>query len=85
MWLEMEVGVGRQAGQGYDPKVMLQISKDNGKTWSNELWRSFGRVGKYLTRARWVQLGRARNWTFKFRVTDPVRTVFVAAWGRVSR
>lgn len=85
MWLEMESGVGLQTGQGSDPQIMLQISKDGGKTYGNELWRSFGAVGKYLTRARWTNLGRARDWIFKFRVTDPVKTVFVAAWGRVTK
>lgn len=85
MWLEMEPGVGLQTGQGSDPQIMLQISKDGGKTYGNELWRSFGAVGKYLTRARWTNLGRARDWIFKFRVTDPVKTVFIAAWGRVTK
>ena len=85
MWIEMEAGVGLQSGQGQTPQVMLQISKDGGKTWGNELWRSFGKVGEYLARPRWTRLGRARDWLFKFRVTDPVKVVFVAAWGRVSR
>jgi hypothetical protein len=82
LWLEMETGVGLQSGQGKDPQVMMQISRDGGKTWGNELWRSFGKVGQYLARARWLRLGRARDWLFKFRVTDPVKVVFVAAWGR---
>lgn len=85
MWIEMETGVGLQSGQGQTPQVMLQISKDGGKTWGNELWRSFGKVGEYLARPRWTRLGRARSWLFKFRVTDPVKVVFVAAWGRVGR
>lgn len=85
LWIEMESGVGLQSGQGSDPQVMLQISRDGGHTWGNELWRSFGRVGQYLMRARWLRLGRARDWLFRFRVTDPVKVVFVAAWGRVSR
>ena len=85
LWLEMESGVGLQTGQGSDPQVMMQISRDGGHTWGNELWRSFGRVGQYLRRAVWRRLGRSRDWVFKFRVTDPVKVVFVAAWGRVSR
>ncbi len=80
LWIEMENGVGLQLGQGEDPQVMLQISRDGGHTWGNELWASFGRVGQYNTRANWHRLGRARDWTFKFRVTDPVPVVFVAAW-----
>lgn len=85
LWLEMETGVGLQSGQGKDPQVMLQISRDSGKTWGNELWRSFGKVGEYLTRARWLRLGRARDWLFKFRITDPVKVAIVAAWGRPGK
>ena len=85
LWLEMESGVGLQSGQGSDPQVMMQISRDGGHTWGNELWRSFGRVGQYLYRAVWRRLGRSRDWVFKFRVTDPVKVVFVAAWGRVTK
>ncbi len=85
LWLEMEGGQGVQFGIGQDPQIMLTISRDGGKTWGNELTRSFGRVGQYLARARWLRLGRARDWTFRFRITDPVKTVFVHAWGRFTR
>lgn len=85
LWLEMEAGVGLQSGQGSDPQVMLQVSRDGGKTWGNELWRSFGKVGQYISRARWTRLGRARDWVFKVRVTDPVKVVFTQAWGRFGK
>jgi hypothetical protein len=44
---------------------------------------NIGAMGNYRTRALWNALGRARDWTFKFRITDPVKTVLVAAWARV--
>lgn len=84
LWMEMEAGVGLVSGQGSDPQIMMQISKDGGHTWGNEIWVGFGKIGEYRTRAVWRRLGRSRDWLFKFRVTDPVRTVFVAAWGRIS-
>ena len=85
LWIEMESGVGLQAGQGSNPKIMMQISRDGGKTWGNELWRSLGEVGEYKKRAKWNRLGRFYDGVFKFRVTDPVKTTFVHAWGKVSR
>lgn len=85
LWIEMESGAGLQMSQGTDPQMMMQISRDGGHTWGNELWRSFGRVGQYIRRAVWRRLGRSRDWTFKFRITDPVKVCFVAAWGRVSK
>jgi hypothetical protein len=33
----------------------------------------------------WNRLGRARDWVFKVRVTDPVRAVFIASWGKVTQ
>ena len=82
LWLEMESGVGDQTGQGADPQIMMRISKDGGRTWGAENWRSFGKVGEYMKRALWHRLGRARDWTFEFTITDPVKTVITQAWGR---
>jgi hypothetical protein len=81
LWLEMEAGVGLQFGQGSNPQVVMQISKDNGP-FGPEMWREFGKVGKHKARAKWNRLARATDWVFRFTVTDPVKTVFVAAWGR---
>jgi hypothetical protein len=80
LWLEMESGVGLVTGQGSDPRIMMQVSRDGGKTWGAERWANFGKEGEYGARALWNRLGRSRDWLFRFRVTDPVKTVFVAAW-----
>ncbi len=85
-WLQVdfEAGVGLREGQGSDPTVMLQFSKDGGHAWSHELWRSIGLRGEYKTRAKWNRLGYARNWTFRIRVTDPVYRVLIGAVGEVE-
>ena len=67
------------------PQVMLQISRDGGHVYGAELWRSFGRIGKFRARAVWNGLGRARDWTMKFRITDAVKVVFVAVWASYSK
>lgn len=84
LWLEFEPGVGLQSGQGENPQVMMKVSRDGGSTFGNERWTSIGRVGKYRTRAIWNRLGRAFDWVFRFRITDPVKVVIIAAWGSVS-
>ena len=33
----------------------------------------------YRARAIWRRLGQARDWAFKFRITDPVKRVLVSA------
>ena len=77
LYVDMQVGVGLTSGQGSDPQVMLQISKNNGATWGTELWKGIGAIGNYLQRIVWRRLGIARDWTFKLRVTDPVKVVFI--------
>ena len=84
LWLEMEAGVGLVSGQGENPKIMMSVSRDGGHTYGAEAVREFGKIGEYNRRAVWNRVGRARDWLYKFRVSDPVKTVFVAAWGRVS-
>ena len=77
LYVDMQVGVGLATGQGSNPQVMLQISKNNGASWGAELWREIGAVGNYLQRVVWRRLGIARDWLFKLRITDPVKVVFV--------
>lgn len=57
---------------GYNPKVMLQVSTDGGRTWSNELWAYAGKVGQYTYRTRWNCLGRGARFAFRVKMSDPV-------------
>lgn len=79
LYVDMETGVGLATGQGSDPTIMMQMSKDNGHTWSAILTTTLGAIGKYGTRVEWRRLGVARDWTFKIRLTDPVKPVFTFA------
>ena len=63
----------------YNPQAMLQVSRDGGFTYGNEMWTSFGQIGQYLRRAEWRRLGVSRNFVFKFRITDPVKVVLMSA------
>jgi hypothetical protein len=64
-------------------EVMLQWSKDNGRTWGNEVWQIVGPVGTYRKRAVWRGLGRGRDWVFRFKMTDPSRMVVANAYARL--
>jgi hypothetical protein len=75
--VDLDVGVGDNTTT--DPQVMLQISKDNGKSWGTELWKSLGKIGETRKRVVWRRLGQGRDWTFRIRVTDPVRVVIAGA------
>jgi hypothetical protein len=58
--LDVQPGIGR-TGQGANPQVMFQVSRDFGKTWGTEMWRSAGASGAYNTRVLWNRLGRFRG------------------------
>lgn len=79
LYLDMDVGVGLQTGQGSSPQIMLQYSKDNGRTWSAERWATLGPVGLYLTRVIWRRFGSTRDATFRIRMSDPVKFVITEA------
>ena len=56
------------AMQGDDPQVELSWSDDSGKSWSNVITRSLGKVGEIFARLLWNRLGSARDrvWKVKF-------------------
>ncbi len=71
---DFETAVGIAAGQGSDPEVMLQVSRDNGRTWGAEQWAKLGKIGATATpSAEWRRLGTARDFVFKLRMSDPVK------------
>ena len=80
-----EAGVGLATGQGSNPQVSLQVSRDGGFTYGNEMWRSIGAIGSYLARSVWHRLGMAEDWIFKLRVTDPVKVVITGSAMAVTK
>lgn len=77
--IDIETGVGLTSGQGSNPMIGLEVSRDNGKTWGAQMWKPIGRIGEYSTRVEWRRLGTARNFVFKFSMTDPVHFTIVSA------
>jgi hypothetical protein len=67
------------------PKIMMQVSRDGGHTFGNELWASLGKIGEYLTQVVWKRLGRARDFVFRFRISDPVKVVILGASVKVDK
>ncbi len=72
---------------GADPQVMLRWSDDGGHTWSNEHWRSMGRVGQYGYRTIWRRLGmttKLRDRVYEISGTDPVKIAIMGAELQIS-
>jgi hypothetical protein len=82
MQLDCETGVGLVLGQGNDPQVMLRWSDDGGHTWSNEHWKSMGKIGRSGYRTIWRRLGatmKIRDRVYELSGTDPVRIYIMGA------
>jgi len=73
--VEFKAGVGLATGQGSDPKAVLDWSDNGMRSWSNELWRSIGKIGEYTRRVTWHRLGMARRRNYRLTITDPVERV----------
>lgn len=55
-----------------EPELMLEVSKDLGRSWGSIMTRGVGDFGEYLKRCMFRRLGLARSFTFRLTMTDPV-------------
>ena len=73
MDLELQSGVGTQTGQGANPKIMMESSRDYGQTWGTQRMRAVGGPGQFGTRVFWLRNGSSlKSWVPRLTVTDPV-------------
>jgi hypothetical protein len=75
------------AAPGYDPQVMLRWSDDGGHTWSNEHWKSMGKIGQFGYRTIWRRLGmtlKLRDRVYEVSGTDAVKIAIMGAELQVS-
>lgn len=81
--IDLESGVGISSGQGSDPQIMLDISDDGGRTFTEHMpWASMGALGQYKTRVKWDRLGRTEpggTRVFGLTISDPVKRTIIAA------
>lgn len=55
-----------------DIMCWLRVSRDYGKTWGQEKFKSLGKLGEYNTRAVWRGLGQSRFFVFELNCAAPV-------------
>lgn len=71
--VNFETGVGNPSVT--DPKAMLYLSRDGGRTFYVYYEAFMGKIGEFLSRVVFWRLGRHRQCTFRVRVTDAVKVV----------
>lgn len=75
-----ETGTGVQTGQGSDPLVSLQLSKDGARTWSDSFTAAIGKVGEYKTKVVFRRLGIAEQMTFRLKISEPVKIAITGSY-----
>ena len=70
--IEMETGVGVVAGQGDNPRIMIEHSDDGGRTWSSGTWARVGRLGEFVLLVEFDDLGTFYSRIFRISTSDPV-------------
>lgn len=75
-FLDAEMGRG---AIGLPSQIMMRVARD-GETFANERWRNLGPIGAYIRRAVWRNLGVGREFSFEFKMTDPVEMSIVAGY-----
>lgn len=72
----VESGVGND--DVADPVIRLQVSRDGGKTFTDERPRKMGKIGEYNKRAVWRRNGRFDRFAvFKLTLSDAVKPVLI--------
>jgi len=75
-----DVGLANQSGQGSDPKMMLRVSTDGGRTFDDERQAGIGKVGEYRTLVYWTQCGAPSDAVFEFSYSEPVPFAIVSGY-----
>lgn len=71
--LGIETGVGLSSGQGSDPRITCEVSKDGGKTFPMAMpTRSIGAQGQYRQRVHWDRFGDGYDIVVRQSFSDPV-------------
>ncbi len=77
--VDMEFGVGNAIAPGDDPQIIMRMSDDGANTWSNERYKSMGKIGQFNARAKFNNCGMSRDRVFEVSGTEPVKTVLLGA------
>lgn len=77
----LELTLLNAVGTTTSPQLWLEISKDDGRTWSPALLKGLGKSGEYSTDVVWRRLGKAKSWIFRWTMTDANDVLWIEAYG----
>lgn len=74
--LQTDPGVS-PIGENY--RVLMSVSRDQGRTWSSERPAAIGRTGDYRGRLVWRRCGAGTDIRLRFRMSEPFRRAFLSS------
>lgn len=80
-----EISGGESLVATDNPLIQLQFSDDRGKTWSQGIEQSLGRMGQYSTFIKWNRLGMSRNRVFRLVWAANAMVALQGAWTEVVK
>jgi hypothetical protein len=83
--LYIDCSMGDSTDPAADPMAMLQWSDDGGRTWSNEMTASVGKIGEYTHRLRFNRLGSFYQRTVRLSVSDAVPLTVIGAYASLEQ
>lgn len=78
--IDMEVGEGLVSGQGSDPKVILEISRDGGNSFQSKKYISQGKTGEKRKRIIARMLGSAYDFVVRLSGSEPITPRIIGAF-----
>lgn len=79
-----EIQLDIEGGYETEANVILQLSKDSGKTWENNNYATTGAIGEYRRRVKWLRLGQTRDAIIRIVITDAIPIRILGLWARIS-
>ena len=70
--ISMETGIGLIAGQGDNPRIIVEASFDGGRTFSAGAWPRVGRLGEFVLKVKWDNMQTFYDCMLRISSTDPV-------------
>lgn len=79
--LDIDIG---NAGQDEDPQIVMYVSNDGGKSYSDGRTKSLGKIGEYRTTISWNRLGSGINRVFKIATASDTNVTIYNAFLETS-
>lgn len=70
--VSMETGVGIIAGQGDNPRIIIEASFDGGRTFNTGAWPRVGRLGEFVLKVEWDKMKTFYDCMLRLSSADPV-------------